>query len=858
MVKICNEPYNHPNNKYDNLFDEYPFPLSDFQKYSIEAIEEGCHVLVTAHTGSGKTLPAEHAIRSFKQKGMRVIYTSPIKALSNQKFYEFGRKFPDISFGILTGDIKANPDADVLIMTTEILQNALFRLSSTQAIGECQPSPLFSFDNVACVIFDEVHYINDADRGKVWEESIIMLPRCIQMVMLSATMDNPQRFAEWCENRSDSDISLARKIPVYLATTNIRSVPLTHYSFITCTEGLFKILKDKQKETEIRAIINKPTVLQDSYGQFKDGLFHSSEKVINMLNVKNQYIKRSFVLNKVASYMAANDLLPAICFVLSRKQLEIAAREVTVVLLEDDSKIPYIVAKECDQIMRKLSNYNEYLHLPEYTQLVSLLEKGIAIHHAGMLPIFREMVELLFAKGYVKLLFATETFAVGINMPTKTVVFTDMTKYDGYSQRVLHSHEYTQMAGRAGRRGIDTVGNVIHLLNLYKTCGIGEMKTMMNGHPQTLVSKFSVGYDLIFNIFGQFGDENNGLTVKIIQDFVSRSMMFADISNEINAHIFDIQNCETELESVKNDMILCRTAEDVMEHYSTQVYNSNSKTNRIRKDSAKIMNALVSTNPHLLEDLKVYNKYKSGFENIEKMRSTLRRMQQYISDLIHRTINVLYELKFITFKHKGVGSVSPTSSIAFIDNSFVLTVFGQQARYIRESNNIIMSIAIQSHLLDTLSPKHWAIILSCFVDITVPENCSTLYLDDIDAQLMGGTYVKSVISHLNDSIASLTDKEDLHDIRKSSTDLNYNLLTYVNRWIDADDEYSCKLVLQEIQDVKSVSVGDFVKALLKINNISSEIKQIYELKGMMDVVSNLDAIPYQTLKFVATNQSLYV
>lgn len=208
MVKICSHQYPEENeNKYGSYFEQFPYPLSPFQKHAIEAIVEGQHVLVTAHTGSGKTLPAEFGIQHFVGLNKRVIYTSPIKALSNQKYYDFTNKYPHISFGLLTGDIKTNPDADVLIMTTEILMNYLF-VCNQQEPTQSNPSTAglqFNIDiqtELGCVIFDEVHYINDRERGQVWEKTILMLPEHIQMIMLSATIDNPAGFAEWCERGS--------------------------------------------------------------------------------------------------------------------------------------------------------------------------------------------------------------------------------------------------------------------------------------------------------------------------------------------------------------------------------------------------------------------------------------------------------------------------------------------------------------------------------------------------------------------------------------------------------------------------------------------------------------------------------
>ena len=245
MVVIGNDPYE--NTTYDEYFEKYPFKLSDFQKYSIEAIVTGHHSLVTAHTGSGKTLPAEFALEYFKSKGKKVVYTSPIKALSNQKYYEFTNKYPDISFGLFTGDIKTNPCADVLIMTTEILMNYLFSLEQTSELKKDFEFELNINEELACVIFDEVHYINDEYRGQTWEQTILMLPQHIQMIMLSATIDSPEKFAKWCERGSQAK-------QVYLSSTYHRVVPLTHYGFLTTNEGVFKKIKDKETQKKIRDV----------------------------------------------------------------------------------------------------------------------------------------------------------------------------------------------------------------------------------------------------------------------------------------------------------------------------------------------------------------------------------------------------------------------------------------------------------------------------------------------------------------------------------------------------------------------------------------------------------------------------
>lgn len=400
MVYIYNFPYNDSN--YTQYFESFSFPLSDFQKHAIQAIVDKNHVLVTAHTGSGKTLPAEFAIRHYTSIGKRLIYTAPIKALSNQKFYDFTQKFPGISFGIITGDIKFNPDADVLIMTTEILLNMLLGGGGGSG-GENSPAPTFQINiktELAAVIFDEVHYINDADRGKTWEQTILMLPPHIQLIMLSATIDAPEKFAEWVENRYPEYPSR-----VVLTSTEVRVVPLVHYGFLTTNEGFIKthLKHDKAAEKEMRDNTNRFLPLRTSSGKFVD---ENYSKIARLKNPNYPTPQRVHVLNTLARKLREEDMMPAIVFVFSRRMVEKYAGEISVNLFQapldefrppqaaegeislyDDSKIPYIVKRECEQILRgKLPNYREYMELPEYISLVALLEKGIAIHHAGMLP----------------------------------------------------------------------------------------------------------------------------------------------------------------------------------------------------------------------------------------------------------------------------------------------------------------------------------------------------------------------------------------------------------------------------------------------------------------------------------------
>jgi superfamily II RNA helicase len=846
MVKICSTNYpDELNEKFSEHFEKYPYSLSSFQKYSIESIVEGNHVLVTAHTGSGKTLPAEFAIEHFVSQGKKVIYTSPIKALSNQKFYEFTKKFPHISFGILTGDIKTNPEADVLIMTTEILMNTLYLKSGTinrNLSSNSVNKSMFEMDfhnELACVIFDEVHYINDADRGHVWESSIMLMPTHVQMVMLSATIDSPEKFANWVEEQHPT----SNKI-VYLASTYERVVPLTHYAFISCTQGLFKVLKDKDLEMEIMKNTNKLHTIQDAKGNFMETNYYNLKKYLDIFEQKNHFVKRQHVLNSVARHMVDNNMLPAICFVLSRKALEQCAKEITTNLLEDDSKIPYTIRRECEQIIRKLPNYQEYLNLPEYNTVVSLLEKGIAIHHAGIMPILREMVELMFGKGYVKLLFATETFAVGINMPTKTVVFTDINKFDGSGSRPFLSHEYTQMAGRAGRRGIDTVGHVIHLFNLYRdNCNSVVLKTVLKGKPQSLISKFKISYNLILNLVKMNTDKNVNLDEDYLK-YVKRSMIQNDIDKQIRGIDLELSELIDSLEKKKTVFSMGKISYEVAQEYMELLDKKNNSVNKKKKDAEKGLKQLENEYPgidKLVTNVITINETNEKIQYLENVR---RCVESTLKGDVYNLLGTLISYNFIKKEEND-------------DIKYSLSLKGEIASSIREVHCLVFAELLETNKFNTIDAKDLVTVLSCFTNISVSDEKKCVHYNTFEQS----DKVKEILSLLDEKYQFWFNQE-LNPDRFASTgvsyDVHYDLLDYVYRWSNADSEQECKQILNEMVVEKEIFLGEFVKALLKINNITAEMEPIAEMLGNMELLTILKEVPHITLKFVATNQSLYI
>lgn len=803
MVFICTTTYPHDNeSQYKEKYAQFPHELHDFQKWAIEALVNEKHVLVTAPTGTGKSVVAEFAVRYFVALGKKVIYCSPIKALSNQKFYDFTRKFPDVSVGIITGDISCNTSADVLIMTTEILLNKLYGGTNN------------SFDmniatELACVVFDEIHMINDASRGHVWEQSIMMLPSHVQMVGLSATLDDPVKFASWIETQSTREI--------YLAVKQTRTVPLTHYSFITVSSSAFKIIKDKTVQTEINSLINQPFIIQSASGAFNDAHYGKMNKVLKLLAQKSVRVSRGHTLNKVSEYLVQNEMLPALCYVFSRKQLEICARELTANLLEFDSKIPYTIARECEQIIRKLPNFQEYLHLPEYVEMVHLLEKGVAMHHSGIIPVLREMVELLFARGMIKLLFCTESVAIGLNLPVKTTIFTDVCKHDGVSVRMLHGHEYTQAAGRAGRLGIDTVGHVIHLNNLFRSAEIISYKTMLKGAPQTLSSHFKLSYHLLLELIKQG---------KQVVSFSRKSLIEGDTQSEIRCIQREISSIHKDVAKIDESIKHIRTPVATVREYIALQRERPTTVNKRRKDVDRRIQSIKDEFRFIDTDANIITLYDETLRLVGEKEARLSDVEQHAETAVANTLGLLERRGFLA------------------DGS--LTTAGHYAVSLKELHCLVFAGLLDVRYFDNKDMFELVEMFSCFANVSVQEQFK---------EMIAPETMRPICDLYDDYL-----KEECSLRINSGTeyDMQYDLMPYMRSWCQSQSESECKWVLQTMMVEKGIFLGEFVKALLKINNIAAEMGNIAEKMGDIALLATLKTIPDATLKFVVTNQSLYV
>jgi superfamily II RNA helicase len=827
MPVLCDQPY--LNHEFNSHFDQFPYPLSDFQKYAIEAIVQGDHVLVTAHTGSGKTLPAEFAIQHFTSQSKKVIYTSPIKALSNQKYYEFQQKYPNISFGLFTGDIKTNPDAQVLIMTTEILMNTLFRSNKDGAsVGSLD----FNIDvqvDLGCVVFDEVHYINDKERGQVWEKTILMLPPHIQMVMLSATIDNPLGFASWVESGRQTDNQSNKR--VYLASTDKRVVPLSHYGYVTVNEGIFKNIKDKTLEQQIREQTNVLIPLQSESGDFKEPGVHKMKKLLDIFEGRQVFMKRQQVLNSLALFLRDREMLPAIAFVFSRKHVELCAKEIKVPLLEDDSKVGYIVRRECEQIIRKLPNFQEYLSLPEYNQVVGLLEKGIGIHHSGMIPVLREIVELMISKKYIKLLFATESFAIGLDCPIKTAIFTSLTKFDGQSDRYLMPHEYTQMAGRAGRRGLDTVGHVVHCNNLFKLPTLTDYRSMLCGKPQQLVSKFHINYSLILNLI------KNGQT-NDFHCFAERSMVQGEIVKSIDGQRSSIHDLRVRVDKKKESLSFMKTPYDICVRYLS--IDLKGLVNKKRKDCEREMQALKNQYFDLPKDIKYTEEYMNLTRELDNESASLEFTNSFIQRQCASICSILTKNGFIEL----------VSDETF---SYVLTDLGRAAASIAEVHSLIMAqFMITNNYFGDFDETELVGLFACFADVKIDEDKRRYN----PPEQLRGPIIE--LAKLFDEYESAELNEDARTGIRYEGAIQYDMSELAMKWTKCIDEQSCREFIQSDVADKGISVGDFNKAMMKVATISKELGKVAEEVGQIELLHKLSKIDGLVFKYVTTAQSLYL
>jgi len=777
----------HILNNFDGEVESpFTFPLDNFQKHSIKLLQndEPKNILVTAHTGSGKSLVAEYAIIHGKSKNLKTIYTSPIKSLSNQKFYEFTKKFPDISIGLITGDHKCNPDAECLIMTTEILSILLEKKSIKFDDFEINN---IDFNDFYAVIFDEVHYINDVERGGVWEKCIMNMPKNINQIMLSATIDKPENFISWIQSCNNN--------PSYLLTNTKRVVPLYfNYSYWVNNKKLTKQLEPYY--SKLGTFIPFTSTETNHIEPYNLKTMVDLNKIFQDNKVNN-----IFIINEICKQLDEIHMTPAIFFIFSKKKCMDIAQAVTMTFNDYNEGVE--VNRAFDYYLSKLENKEGYKNAYQYNIIRDLAIKGIGIHHAGLIPVFKEIIEMLFSKNLIKVLFATETFAVGLNMPTKTVIFTDVFKYDNKGKRRLHTHEFIQMSGRAGRRGIDTKGYVIIVPQLFSNeVSSNDLQNLLFGGSQKITSKFNIDHDLVLNLI-----ENKMLDR--IKENMSKSLLNTEIMKEINLINKDIINISDKISKINitnMDMYLeYQKLEDQLTGIIKPSQNQMKKIDQKIKDIKK-SNTFINEYDKYQELIKLTNQK-------QKLEYELNDINNYIETNIKNQVDLL--------KYEG-----------FINDENELTQKGQIALKIKELDSISTTNILVSDYLDELfQKKKINKILALFTLL-----CDGKNNDDYE-----------ILDEYHDVLKFIREQGDIV--------INRELLYPVLDWYDG--KYS-----REIVETYDIHEGDLIKSINKIIHMLDDVIQVFMLLNKIEYIDIITEIKSKLVgdhtRNIITMESLYL
>ncbi len=587
----------------------FPFPLDDFQIDAIKSLLDGKSVLVTAPTGSGKTVIAEFTVFDALDRNLKTIYTTPLKALSNQKFRDLSEQYGAAYIGLLTGDTAINPDAPILVMTTEILRNILYQ-------------DIRRLDDVLYVVLDECHYMNDRERGTVWEEIIIHCPRHILFVALSATIANARELASWIT-------SIHNKVNVIEHPT--RPVPI-EYLYYSNDKLQHLLTRNNEANTKL---------MRNSERQF----FGRNRRVmVNPVSV---------LLN-----MHEKNLLPAIYFIFSRRGCDM---NLTDCLTENISLVSKSERAAIREVVDKVARDNPSLleTSPISRKLLRALPEGIAVHHAGLVPILRHLVEMLFQKNLIKVVFATETLAAGINMPARTTAISSLSKKGDFGHEVLSANSFTQMTGRAGRRGKDEVGYCV-IVNDGRD-PYSEAVRLVKSPPDPIQSNFTISYNMVLNLLKNFN-------WKEIDQILKRSFEQYLSSKEIIDLKIDL---EQQQKYLKSEMVPCKYKPELtidempLLHYDDIRLKISNQENYVRQIQEQFEMKHFQRMTNELSDAKKGTVIAIKTEDDIPMLASL--VVKYRDKGNHFDKSILYA---IVITNKGVTRITPESCL-FVFKNFI-------------------------------------------------------------------------------------------------------------------------------------------------------------------------------------------
>ena len=791
----------------------YPFKLDHFQMHAAEAIMKNQNVLSIAHTGCGKTVLAEIAIAHHLTKGGTIIYASPIKTLSNQKFASFSKKFNSV--GIVTGDIQENQSSNVIIMTTEILLNMIDK-STHDYTHERYGIPDDLDKKISCVIFDEIHYMNDKERGKTWVKLLNILNPTIQLVMLSATISNPEEFADW--------IGTIKEKKTIIVSTEKRIIPLRHSVLI---DGYLN-------DEDIGPPVKEYLIQDENDNYFAEG-YDCALKHFNIVQKKffkdhkgnNRYIN-IHQLNKSIDYIRKKNLLNAIYFCFSIKNCMKFADVIQHSLLED--KESALALKTFDEL---LLPYKDKLETrPQYYHLRKLITKGIAYHHSGLIEVLKNAVEYLFDNSLIKVLFATETFAAGVDMPTRTVVFCGLVKPTNSGHRVLTTAEYRQMAGRAGRRGKDNKGTVF-IVPVYEFIQKIEMKEMMTQRVPNLTSQLKFDYQFILSM-----TLNDTID---ITNFIKRSLFYQQ-----NKKYRDQEKkiLEEKLKELKDPNINITEIKDFIPIYfkEKQMTQLGFSTDTKKGSLYTLLKKKSKDDPII--KFKLYQHV--GY--LEKQEDYIKKIKELDSDahlfqgnLLQFQINILVENEFLN------------KQIEFKDlKSSHLTPKGLIAAQIRDCNPIILTEMLFNGIFDNLTTAEIIGLMAIFINEIRVHNKITKYTRE--NQLHASINIHNSLSVIEEIIEFYQETEKENNIHRDNYwNIEYDAINVAFDW-------ACGKQMNEI-DYIELHDGTFIRAMIRLNNMIGGLKKIAEIKGDFKLAKKLETADDLILKngstIVGVN-SLYI
>ena len=755
----------------------FNFELDDFQKEAINYIEEGKSVVVCAPTGAGKTCIAEAAIQLAIQNNNRIFYTTPLKALSNQKYHDFSKKYGIENTGLLTGDTSINRDAKIVVMTTEVFRNMLY--------GTTFGSVKDNLKDVKYVVLDEVHYMNDESRGTVWEESIIYCPTNIQIIALSATVQNSSQLTDWI-NTVHSETKHV--------FTDFRPVPLRFYYY------------DSSKPHTILPLMT-PT-----------GALNSKIKPESRYKYFNAKTQPKNPMADIVEVLHQKDMLPCIYFTFSRRKCDENALQC--------KKLELLTKEESIEIEKYIDEYlKDNMYLFNSPQL-ELIKKGVAPHHAGLLPGLKNLIERLFQKGLIKVVFATETLAAGINMPARTTIISSISKRTDDGHRLLTANEFLQMSGRAGRRGMDEIGYVVIVGTPFQTPD--EVYNLATSSSNPLESKFEPCYSMVLNLLQRCSlDEAKELILKTFGYFSSSDRLLPLI-NELKRYEENISEmkkfrCHNNLTS--DDLVEFIKYKNLYIEYRT-ILKTLKKQNKGGKNQKEIAQFAAKTKEILhkfqsfgCNDCKVYKKHRKDLELIQRFEKKARQLKKDID--FQKDV---YWQKFLA--HKKVLEV-----MGHLKDDYP-TEIGKITMGLRCENELYISEILKSGVLSGLGPIELASVV-CAITSEEIRNKDGIITSPPSSN------VRKVLSKIKDIKRKIFMVERDFNLQ-NEMNLHSHFSGLIEKWVSSNliEDNNQTKTWNELFEDNEFSEGDVVRAF----------KRTIDLLRQFTIIENVDPEVAQTAK----------